>query len=230
MLINHKYKFSAILILSIFLCTLAFAQVDKNIIGSVDISCPSGTSGPILTINDGLPTSLYFEPVSYSTNTPDDPIMSGTNLKLNLFDDRGYDAGIGNCGSPYEITVQINSLSQYFESNSGLNDNVLFVGNGSNNCLSFKGTDWDNLPQNVGLISTVSGDQYTGVSETNIHGQPTNDFSWGGSDFNIITLLSIDEPFVGEIAIDFTNSDINLDIPGTTPIDTYSKSLVISTT
>jgi hypothetical protein len=219
--------------INLTLASVAFAQQDISTTGQITIGCPASLVGVQITINDGLqsPPILSFADAPYGTAVLNDPISSAGDFKVAVSDDRGYDSGPGNCGPGFDLTVQADGASQYFNSISTLNDTVLKLGNGVDESLEMQGTDWDTTPDDVGIISdSTPGGTSMGIDETNIHGQPTDRFAWSGSDFNVITLISVDEAYSGEFQIIFSGDDINLDIPSTTPIDTYSKTMVISIT
>ncbi len=220
---KHKNKIYSSIVIGLLLSSSAvYAQ--ETVTGSISISCPTPTIGiPQLSINDDLtsPAQLRFQNVTYGSPSTATPIETAGQLKITVSDDRGYPG----CGTGFDIRVTADPTSQYFDSQSLVNDNIIFVGNSANENLEIQGSDWDTTPEDVALITAGPGS--IGVDETNIIGQPTNSFSWTGSNFNTITLVQAQQAFEGSFDILYEGDDINLDVPANAPIDIYYKSLTI---
>ncbi|MBD3270102.1 DUF5050 domain-containing protein [Candidatus Peregrinibacteria bacterium] len=199
-----------------------------EVCSEVEVTCPSVTTGPIVSVT---PT-INFETVSYGAAVLDNPIAAGQAFVINVIDDRGYNISSGEqCGSGFDIVVQATN-GQYFTSATGNNDNVLEVGGGVDNEISWQPVSWLDSALNGGLIEVVAGDSLTGVDSSNITEQMTATESFVydsiSNTFNLITLLSIQESFSGEISITFETDDINVDVPENTPVDVYSKEILIT--
>ncbi|MBD3269971.1 hypothetical protein GF376_00420 [Candidatus Peregrinibacteria bacterium] len=222
---------SLFILINLNLSLIAFAQ-NLSVNGEISIGCPTPVNGAQITLNDGVDNFIRFESVNYQDNSIlKNPISSGTQFKISVSDDRGFDPGAGNCGAGFELTIQADPSNQYFDSSTGNNDNKLPVGQDSDNNLEIQGTSWNNSPD-IGLIVIDNGSEFSGVSDQNIQGQPANEFLWNSvlNDFNTISLVVVQESYNGQFSIIFENDDINVDIPNLLPVDVYTKNMTISIT
>ncbi len=191
-----------------------------DICGSVEIACPTGQPDPVVTVS---PT-LLFDEVTFGSGNASTPIANGQTFTVNVQDSRGYKPLDGEeCGPGFDIVLQA-SPGIHFESTSGNNPTGLSF----DGALTVQPVSWTDQASNGGLVDVISGANY-GANEENITGMSFSEtFTDDAGSYNAITLLSVLESFDGELNINFSEDDITLNVPASTPVDTYTKEMTIT--
>jgi hypothetical protein len=208
------------------LASIAFGQTST---GQVNVGCVGGITVPVVAITAPVgATPFNFTSATYGTTATNSPIDGVEILSFTVTDGAGYDPTAGECEAGVKISMAPTTVdTEFFHSLSGLNHAALPNALTASGQLSVGGTSVT-ASDGTALLEYTE-DEPLGLVDTNIELVPSagGTFAYAAG-WNSIDVLTSDESFDGTVTLTYAAHDITLDIPGTTPVDTYSKEIIIT--